>query len=61
MTTPDLDRFLKFYEGKRIPDPEHFPKSFEYYVKLWRYKDEQDIRSNAIVPREPGECTTGAE
>ncbi len=51
--TDEIDSFLKFYEGKLIPDPEHYPESFEYYVKLWRYKSEQNICSNALVPREP--------
>jgi hypothetical protein len=31
-----IEEFLKMY-GNRLPNPEHCPKEFEYYVKLYKY------------------------
>ena len=35
--------FMHFWarRGIRIPDPTHYPKSFAWYVKLWRYYNER--------------------
>ena len=34
-----IEEFLKMY-GDRLPNPEHCPKEFEYYVKLYKYVKE---------------------
>jgi len=31
-----IEEFLKMY-GDRLPNPEHCPKEFEYYVRLYKY------------------------
>jgi hypothetical protein len=31
-----IEEFLRIY-GDRLPNPEHCPKEFEYYVKLYKY------------------------
>lgn len=31
-----IAEFIKFYDGK-IPNPEHNPVEFAYYVKLFKY------------------------
>lgn len=28
---------LKDYWGDRLPDPNQYPKTFEYYVKIFQY------------------------
>ena len=36
----DIKQFfeeLKNYWGDRLPNPEHYPKTFEYYVKIFKY------------------------
>lgn len=64
MTIPYSDEvFADFVDkyGKLLTDVEHYPKKAEYYFKLWKYRNEQEIRSNAVVPGEPSECPTGSE
>jgi hypothetical protein len=39
----EIEQFIKFYENDRIPDPEHEPIRFAYYVRLFRY--EQRIKA----------------
>jgi len=34
-----MDDFLKFFDYN-VPDPEHFPKVFGYFVNLWKYERE---------------------
>ena len=34
--SPEMRDFLKFYNNN-VPSPIHFPKTFEYLVKLWKY------------------------
>ena len=31
-----IEEFLRMY-GDRLPNPEHCPREFEYYVKLYKY------------------------
>lgn len=31
-----IEAFLKHFDYD-VPNPEHEPKRFEYYVRLWRY------------------------
>lgn len=28
---------VKLFGEKTIPNPEHYPRSFKYYVDLWKY------------------------
>ena len=45
------DEIIAFYEemvdhfGKDLPNPEHEPRRFAYYVKLLRYYKERRARS----------------
>lgn len=36
MTDKEIEDFMLFFDNK-VPDPTHYPKSFMYYVKLWKY------------------------
>ena len=36
MSDDIIRRFLEFYDHK-VPDPEHCPREFAYYVKLFYY------------------------
>jgi len=36
MSEDMIQRFLEFYDHK-VPDPEHCPRQFAYYVKLFYY------------------------
>jgi hypothetical protein len=44
------EEILQFYSemqerwGEKLPDPEVFPASFSYYVKLYRY-----LKTNSIL------------
>ena len=34
---------LKSYWGDKLPDPEVYPKQFNYYLKLYRYYKSGDM------------------
>ena len=36
MNEDAIKEFLEMY-GDRLPDPEHCPREFEYYVKLYKF------------------------
>ena len=36
MNEDAIKEFLEMY-GDRLPDPEHCPREFEYYVRLYKY------------------------
>lgn len=36
MTDDEINELIEFW-GNRLPNPEHYPKTFMWYVKLWRY------------------------
>lgn len=43
----EIKEFLEYYEGYDLPHPEHEPRRFAYYVKLFRYwKSKQNESSN---------------
>jgi len=36
------DQMKKVY-GDKLPNPIHFPNSFEYYLKLFKYSDKPSL------------------
>ena len=32
----EIKDFIKYF-GDALPNPEHQPKAFEYYVRFWQY------------------------
>jgi hypothetical protein len=41
MTNEELEQFVKDlmeHYGDNLPNPEHEPKRFEYYLKLFKYE-----------------------
>ena len=41
MINEQIEEFLEMY-GDRLPDSEHCPKEFAYYVKLYKYIKSQE-------------------
>jgi hypothetical protein len=39
-----MKEFLEMY-GDILPDPDHCPKEYEYYVKLYKYIKELDAKN----------------
>ena len=37
MIEDEIKEFLEYYEGTELPNPEHEPRRFAYYVKMFRY------------------------
>lgn len=38
MTIDDeIKEFLEYYEGVELPNPDHEPRRFAHYVKVFRY------------------------
>lgn len=35
-TDEEIKRFVDYF-GNQLPNPTNYPKTFSYYVKLWRY------------------------
>ena len=33
----EIKEFLEYYEGYDLPHPEHEPRRFAFYVKMFRY------------------------
>jgi hypothetical protein len=54
LNSSDVDEFVATYGDKVKGLVDNYPKSVNYYIKLWKYKHEQKLRSNALVAREPG-------
>jgi len=44
-----LNQMIEVF-GDRLPDPEHYPLEFGYYVKLYRkfYMEENNENSNSV-------------
>ena len=53
LNSSDVDEFVATYGDKVKGLVDNYPKSVNYYIKLWKYKHEQKLRSNALVAREP--------
>lgn len=35
----EIQEFIDYWEkrGTKLPDPDMYPKCFEYYIKIWKY------------------------
>lgn len=44
-----LSQMIEIF-GDRLPDPEHYPLAFEYYVKLYRkfYMEDKNENSSSV-------------
>ena len=41
-----IEMFLEWAKDRDIPDPEHYPKTFEYMVNLFKYYHLKDEKNN---------------
>jgi hypothetical protein len=41
-----IKEFLEYYSGTSIPDPEHYPKRFEFMVKTFFHSKKMQEQKN---------------
>ena len=42
MSDEELEKFAEHFGGK-LPDPQHYPHQFAYYVRLWNYLKTKEV------------------
>ena len=38
----EVEEFLEYF-GDKLPDPEHEPKKFEWFVKVWKFYQSRKV------------------
>lgn len=44
-----IDEMIKLF-GDQLPNPEHYPIQFSYFVKLYKYYNARNPNSNSLTP-----------
>lgn len=48
MTDKQIRKFLEFWRDRKVklPDPKHYPKAFQWYVKIYEYERKRNDKPN---------------
>lgn len=42
MDDVEIEKFAEHF-GDKLPDPQHYPHQFAYYVRLWNYMKTKEV------------------